>query len=160
TDSKELRIDAKQTPRLLIRRATHHHAVQATDLGHGLIKRKNTAVEHDWEVAMHDFQAVHKRIVEWRHFTIFTRAQSFQPGFARMYDQRTDSGRLDRVSKTKQRFLGILLVYRDPAFDCYRYFDRSFHCSDAIAYQRRLGHEARAEAALLDAIRRTADIKV
>ena len=59
---------------------------------------------------------------------------------------------LDRVRERKQRFLGILLVDSNPAFDSHGNFDRRLHGGDAISDHRRLRHQAGAKPALLHAV--------
>ena len=77
-----------------------------------------------------------------------------------MHDQRIGAGRLDRLGKRKQRLIGILLVDADAAFHRHRNLDRRFHGGDAVGDQRRLEHQAGAEAAFLHPVGRTADIEI
>ena len=68
--------------------------------------------------------------------------------------------RFDRAGKCVERLLGILLVDADAALHRDRDRDRGLHGGDAVADQRRLRHQAGAEAALLHAVGRTADIEI
>ena len=77
-----------------------------------------------------------------------------------MHDQRVGAGRDDMSRESRQRFLRILVVDADAAFHRHRDRDRRLHGGDAIADQRRLRHQAGAEAALLHPIRRTADVEI
>src|SRR5260221_10475678 len=77
-----------------------------------------------------------------------------------MHDQRSDAGTLNCVGKCKQRFIRILLVDSYSAFHRYGNLYRILHGRNALANQRRLGHQTGAEAALLHAIRWAADIEI
>ena len=112
------------------------------------------------EVGMRGLEPEHARIIERRHLAVLARRQALQPGLARMHDQRVGAGRLDRVGECRQRLLRVLVVDADAAFDRHRNCDRRLHRGDAIADQRRLRHQAGAEAALLHAVRRAADIEI
>ena len=158
--AKEQRIDVQQPPRLLIGGPAHHHAVHMRELRLRLLEAGDAAIEHDFEIRMRRLEPVHDGIIERRHLAIFARRQSFQPGLARVHDQRVGARRLDRLGERKQRLLGILLVDADAAFHRHRNFDRGFHGGDAIGDQRRLRHQAGAEAALLHPVGRTADIEI
>ena len=68
--------------------------------------------------------------------------------------------RFDRLRKNFERLLRVLRVDADAAFDRDRHRDGRLHRRDAVADQRRLGHQAGAEAAVLDAVRRTAGIEI
>src|SRR5262245_66606651 len=63
-------IHIEQLPRLVIRRSTHHHPVQRTELSSRLVERRDTAVEYDFKVRMCLFEAMDKRVVKRRHFAI------------------------------------------------------------------------------------------
>src|SRR5262249_7789061 len=79
---------------------------------------------------------------------------------ARVHDERGDARRLDCTSERFERLLRILLVDADAAFDRDRQLDRARHGGDAVADERRLRHQARAEAAPLHPLRRAADIEI
>ncbi len=109
---------------------------------------------------MRGLEAIHEVVVERRDVAVLARRQALQPGLARMHDQRIDAGRLHRCGKRVERLLRILLVDADAAFHRDRNRDRGLHRGDAIADQRGLRHQAGAEAALLHAVRRAADIEI
>ena len=77
-----------------------------------------------------------------------------------MHDQCVGAGRDHAARQHIQRHFRILIVDADPAFDR----DGNFHCAlhggDALGDQRRLRHQARAEAAALHPVGRTTDIEV
>ena len=109
---------------------------------------------------MRGLEAEHDVVVERRDVAVLARRQAREPGLARMHDQRVGAGRDDRGGESRQRHLGILVVDADAAFHRHRDRDRGLHRGDAIADQRRLRHQAGAEAALLHALRRAADVEV
>ena len=109
---------------------------------------------------MRRFQPIDPCIIERRHFAVFFRRQTFQPGLASVHDERIGAGLLHRLDKYLQRLFRILIVDADAAF--HRNGDRhgGLHRGDAVADERGFGHEAGAEAPLLHPIGRAADIQV
>ena len=77
-----------------------------------------------------------------------------------MHDERVGTRLLDRAGEMFQRLLGILLVDADAAFYCHGYRNGRLHCRNAFAHERRLRHQASAEAAVLHPVGRTADIEI
>ena len=77
-----------------------------------------------------------------------------------MDDQRIGAGGDDAARQLIERGFRILIVDADPALDGDGNADRLLHGLDASGDQRRLGHQAGAEAAVLHPVRRTADIEV
>jgi hypothetical protein len=77
-----------------------------------------------------------------------------------MHDQRGDAGALDGRGQRLERFLGVLIVDADAAFDGDGQIDRGRHGGNAIADESGLRHQACAEAALLHAFGGTADVEV
>ena len=77
-----------------------------------------------------------------------------------MHDEGLDSCGDDDARERIERFLRILVVDADAAFDGHRDFHRRLHGGDAVADQARLRHQAGAEPALLHAIGGAADIEI
>src|SRR5262249_16550711 len=88
------------------------------------------------------------------------RRKALQPGLARVHDQRSNAGALDRAGERFERLLRILIVDADATLDAHGYLNRGCHGRDAVADESRLSHQASAEAALLHAIGGTADVGV
>ena len=110
---------------------------------------------------MRGLEPKHDVVVERRDVAVLARRQAGQPGLARMHDQRVGAGRArPSRSTSSSACFGILVVDADAAFHRHRDRDRGLHRGDAIADQRRLRHQAGAEAALLHAIRRAADVEI
>ena len=109
---------------------------------------------------MRRFEFIDEGVVERRDRPVVLRAQALEPGFARMDDERRRARRLHRVGEGKQRLARLLLVDADAAFDGDRNVDRGGHRRDAFGDQRRLAHQAGAEAAALHAVRRAAAVQV
>ena len=153
-------IDRQQAPRLLIGGAAHHHAVERADVLPRLFDTGDAAIEHDAKIGVRGFQPMHDLIVERRHLAIFLRRQPLQPGLARMHDQRVGPGPLHHFGERKQHLVRVLLVDADAAFDRHRDIHRRLHGSNTVADQRRLVHQAGAEATFLHPVGRAADIEV
>src|SRR5262249_30785015 len=158
--TEPLRIDSQQPPRLLIGGAPHHHAVEMAKMLRGLLDAGDAAIEHDGELWMPSLEPVDATIIERRNLAVLGRRKPLKPGLARVHDQRIDARTLDRAGERFERLLGILRVDTDPALDGHRHTHLRPHGGDAITDQRRLSHQAGAEAPLLYAVRRAADIEV
>ena len=109
---------------------------------------------------MRRLQAIDARIVERRHLAVLLRRQPLQPRLAGMHDEGAHAGAGDDVDEALQVALAILLVDADAALDGHRHLDLPLHGRDAGGDKLRLGHQAGAEAALLHAVGRAADIEV
>ena len=121
---------------------------------------RDAAVEHDRQTRMRGLEAKHDVVVERRDVAVFARRQAGEPGLARMHDQRVGAGRDDMSRESRQRLLRILVVDADAAFHRHRDRNRGLHRGHAIADQRRLRHQAGAEAALLHPLRRATDVEI
>ena len=77
-----------------------------------------------------------------------------------MHDESAHAGGGDDIDETLQVALAVLLVDADAALDGHGHVDLPLHGGDARRDQLRLGHQAGAEAALLHAVRRAADIEI
>src|SRR3974390_3741044 len=86
--AEEGRIDREQTPRLLVGRAAHHHAVKLFHFRERLLDAADPAVEYNWPVRMRGFEMMHQRVVERRYLAVLLRREALQPRLARMHDQR------------------------------------------------------------------------
>src|SRR5262245_9095744 len=106
------------------------------------------------------FEPTDARVIERRNIAVLARRKAVQPGLARVHDQRSNAGALDRAGERFERLLRILIVDADATLDAHGQLDRSCRGRDAVADESRLSHQASAEAALLHAIGRTADVEV
>ena len=109
---------------------------------------------------MRRLEPINALIVQRRHIAVFFRRQPFQPGFACVHDQRVDTGGHDRLRECIQRGFLVLIVDTDAALHRDRNRDGRLHRRHAVPDQRRLGHQAGAEAAVLHAVGRTAGIEI
>ena len=123
-------------------------------------KAADAAIDDDGHVWHRRFQAIDPVVVERRDVAILLRRQSAEPGLAGMHDQRIGAGCHDGTRERIECRFRVLVVDADPAFDRHGYRDRCLHCGHAGTNQRRLGHQAGAETALLHPVRRTTDIEI
>ena len=149
-----------QPPRLLIGGAAHHHAVDVLEMARGLLDARDAAIDRDVQRRIGALEPIDAVVVERRDIAVLARREPVEPGFARMHDQRIGAGRDHGAGERVERLFRVLLVDADAALHRDRQRDRGLHGGDAIADQRRLGHQAGAEAPFLHAVRRAADIEV
>ena len=105
-------------------------------------------------------EPIDQAVIERRDVAVLARRQTLEPGLARVHDQFIGAGRNHRLRQRAQRHFRILIVDADAALDRHGNAHRALHCRNALGNQRGLRHQAGAEAALLDAIRRAADIEI
>src|SRR4029078_4542261 len=86
--SEEKRIDSDKAPGFLIGGSAHHHAIEHAKMRLSLLQIGDPPIEHDLWVGMRRLQPMHERIIERRHFAVFTRGQTFEPGLARVDNER------------------------------------------------------------------------
>ena len=77
-----------------------------------------------------------------------------------MDEERIGAGRDGCVGEAVERRFRVLLVDADAALDRDRHRDGGLHRRDAVADQRRLAHQAGAEAPVLHPVGRAADVEV
>src|SRR6266852_3090829 len=112
-----------------------------------------------WRV-MGALEPIDAVIVERWDVAVLARREAIEPGLARMHDEGVDARRDHDARERIERFLRILVVDADAAFDGHRNPDRRLHGGDAIADEARLRHQTGAEPALLHAIGGAADIEI
>ena len=153
-------IDGQQSPRLLIGRASQHHAIDMSEMLLRFSDTADAAIDDDGHVRHCRLQPIDPVIIERRDVAVFLRRQSVEPGLAGMHDQRIGARRDDAARQFVERNLRILIVDADAAFDGDGNLHRALHRGDAFGNQLRLRHQAGAEAAILHAVGRAADIEV
>ena len=120
----------------------------------------DAAVEHDVKPRMRALKPIDALVIERRNFAVFFRRQAFEPSFPACTMSASAPARCDGLRENFKRRFRILLVDADAAFDRDRDRNGCLHRRDAVADQRRLRHQASAEAAVLHAVGRAADIEI
>ena len=160
--AEQQRIDRQQPPRLLIGGAAHHHAVDMREMRLRLLDAGDAAIDaRSADRGCARLEPVDAIVIERRDVAVLARRQALRArpcAHARSAHRRRPL-RPRRVSASSDCFR-ILLVDADAAFHRDRDRDRRLHRGDAVADQRRLRHQAGAEAAFLHAVRRAADIEI
>ena len=153
-------VGRQQPPRLLIGRASQHDAIDMRKMRLCFRKARDAAVDDDGHAGHRGLQPIDPVVVERRDVAIFLRRQSIEPGLAGVDNKRVRAGGDHAARERIERDFRILVVDADPALDRDGNADRALHRGDAVGDQRRLRHQAGAEAAVLHPVRRTADIEV
>ena len=125
-----------------------------------LLDAADAAIDDDGHIRQRGLQPIDAAVIERRDVAVLLRRQSVQPGLARMHDQRVAAGGDHAARQRIERRFRILVVDADAAFHRDGNFHRPLHRGDAVGHQRRLRHQAGAEAAVLHAVRRAADIEI
>jgi len=129
-----------------------HHPIKVSQVGFDLGQRFHPAVNRHGQVRKIFLQLVDTRVIQRRNFTVFFRAQAFQPGLARMHN-KSSATRL-RDCRNKFFHIGILFHIVDTDAVLYRHRNRTgcMHRRDTFSNQSRFGHQYRADLACLHAI--------
>ena len=103
---------------------------------------------------------MHDVVAQRRNLAILLRRQPLQHGIARVDDEDFAAGRRDRADEVADEAVVLTLVETDAMLDGHRNRDGVAHRLHAIGDDRRLGHQAGAEAAGLHALGRAAAIEI
>src|SRR5262245_7387568 len=125
-----------------------------------LVERADAAIQYDFERGVIALQPIDTLIVQWRNAAVILGREAFEPGLARVNDERGAACASDLSSETIEPFLLILFVNADAAFDRHRNRYGSTHGDEAFGDVIGLGHETSAEAALLQAVGWTTAVQV
>ena len=99
-------------------------------------------------------------VAQRRQLAVLLRADAVQPGVARMDDEHLAAAVGDGADEVAHEGVALDAVDADPVLDGDRERDRVAHRRDAVGDERRLGHQAGAERAALDALARAAAVEV
>ena len=158
--AEQLGIDAEQELGALVGGPADHDAIDLGEVGFGIGDRADAAVDRDRERGEGRLQPINPAILERGDVAVFAGREALKPGFSGMHDESVGAGRDGRARQGLERFGGILVVDADPTLDRDRHGNCGLHGRDARADERRLAHQAGSEPALLDAVRRAADVEV
>ncbi len=153
-------IDRYEHRRVLIGRPPQHDPADMGKVRFRFAKRPDPAIDDDRQIRPRSFEPVNPLIVERRQLAVFFRAETAQPGFARVNDEGVAARCGDGLDETGEIGLAVLIVDADPAFYRYRHANCGTHGRDAFGDEPRLGHQAGAEPARLHAVGRAADIEI
>src|SRR5207253_11254828 len=118
------------------------------------------SIQHDRQRRKISLQALHDFVAERRNLAILLRRESLQHGVSRMHDEYIATCALDEADKIAYEAVVVIAIETDPMLDRHRQRHRIAHRLDAIRDECGLAHQTRAEAAGLDALRRTAAIQI
>jgi hypothetical protein len=121
---------------------------------------RDAAIDDHRNTGQRSLEPINTIIVERRDIAVFLRRQSIQPRLTRMNHQCVRACSNHRAAQRIKRHFRILIVDTDAALYRDRNFDGLLHRRNAFSHELRLRHQARAEPAVLHAIRRTADIEI
>ena len=154
-------VGLREQPRIVIRRAAEHHAVDVRELALDRVPAREPAVGDDRQRRELALQPVHDVVAQRRHFAVLLRREPLQHRVARMDDEERRSPRCrNRADEIADEAVVLVAIEPDAVLDGDRNRHGVAHRPHAIGDERRLGHQARAEAAGLHALGRAADVEV
>ena len=141
------RVELRDEPRILIRGAPEHHAVDVRRARartcRASVSPPLITIRERGELAL---QPMHARIVERRNLAILLRAQAVQPRLARVHDERVAAGRRDGRDEAAHELVGIVVVDAEPRLHRHGHRNGAAHRGDAVRDSARIEHQRRAEA--------------
>src|SRR3984893_189724 len=143
------RIGIEEQRRVLVGGAPHHHAIDVIEFGAHLGECREAAVEHHGNIGKAPFQGMDESVIQRRKVAVLPRRQAFQPGFARMDNERVATGGDDAPGQKTERRLRVLFVDTRAALDGHWQSNPRSDGGDAIADKLRLAHQTSAESTAL-----------
>ena len=126
----------------------------------GLLEAQDAAVGLNVQVRTVLLQAVHLMMAQGRDLAILLRRQALEPGLARVHRKTVTAGRGDRIHEAQHMLVGVDIVDADAMLHGHRDRYRLPHGRHPVGDPLGLGHQARADAAFLNAIAGAADVEV
>src|SRR2546430_8889858 len=125
-----------------------------------LLPGGDAAVDHDSELRKVLLEPIDVVVLEWRNLAVLLRREALQDGIARVDDEGSAAGRGDCGDEVPEK--SVILDPVDAGSMLHRDRNADFppDYRDALRDQRRLGHQAGAESALLHPLARAADVEV
>ena len=117
-------------------------------------------MQHDRERGKVALQPVHDFVAQPRHFAVLLRREPLQHRVARVHDEHLAAGFRHRTDEVAHEAVVLVGVEADAMLHGHGQRHRIAHRAHAVRHQRRLRHEAGAEAPRLDTLRWTAAVQV
>ena len=149
-----------QEPRVLVRLAPDHHAVQVLQLLFHLVERLDAAVDADVQVGHLRLEAVHEIVVQRRDLAVFLGAEPLEPRLARVDNKYATTRVTDSLYKISEKIPAVELVDSDTALDGDGNGNCVLHGLETVGHKALALHEACPEVSVLHAVRRATAIEV
>ncbi|CAM2145558.1 protein of unknown function [Pararobbsia alpina] len=153
-------VDIGEHPRVVIRLAAQHHAVDVLEMFFRFVERLDPAVDRDFERREIALELIRKLVLERRDLAILFRAQALEDGVARMHDKDIAARVGNRADKVAHKAVFADVVDPDAMLDRDRNRHNVTHRLDAVRNQFWLRHQASAKRAALNALGRTTAIEI
>src|SRR5450830_476539 len=154
------RIETGHQERIVVSLAPQHDAVDVLQMRVDLRHRLDAAIDEDFQRGEIALELIRVVILERRDFAVFLRAQALQDRVAGMHDERLAAGLGNLADEVAHEVIRLDVVDADAMLDGNINRHRIAHGLHAIGHQRRFGHQAGTERALLHPFGRATAIQV
>ena len=154
------RIPLAQPPRVVVRLAPQHDAIDLLQLLLHLRRGGEAAIDRDGQMRKVALELVRHGITQRRHFAVFFRAEALEPGVAGMHDEGAATGITHRANKIADKVITLVFVDTNAVLHRDRHVHHIHHGFDAIGHQHRLIHQAGAKSAALHPLARATTVQV
>src|SRR6516164_1537301 len=97
--SEQVLINLGEEIRILIGRASEHHAIDVGEMSYRFAERPDSAIHDDGKIWPTHLDAIDPIIVDRRYVAVLLRAQAFEPSLAGMQDEGAAAASRHRVDK-------------------------------------------------------------
>ena len=140
--------------------AAEHHAIDMAQVRGRRLHGRDAAIDHHRQPRPLALEAVGPVVAQRRDFAVLLRRQALQPGIAGVHHHHRAAGGDHLVDEAGEGIVVVVLVHAEAALHRDRDGGCRGHRRHAVGHQRRLSHQAGAEAAHLHAIGRAAAVEV
>src|SRR5438874_3497464 len=149
-----------QQPRIVVRGAAEHDAIDVLQVLRNLRVRGNAAVDDDLALREVALEPINVVILERRDLAVLLGREALQHGVARVHDVRAATRLRHRADEVTHEAIVLDLVDADAVLHRHRHWhglaDRPHAARDELG----LRHQARAEGDALHALARAADVEI
>ena len=145
---------------VLVGLATNHDAIHFPHVFVYLIQCLYAAVKDDFDVRKGLLDGIGALIDQRRDIPVFLGGEAGKDRLAGMDGQAGAAGGFHAAHKPVKEIIVILVIDADTGFHRHRYADRRLHGFDTARHQLRLGHQNRADLALLNPVGWAAHIQI
>jgi len=157
---EEALVPAGEVPRLVIGGAADHDAIDAAEVLLNVVGAADTAVGNECERREVLLERGDDVVPQRRQLAVLLRADAVQPGVPGMDDEHVAAALGNGANEIAHEGVAFDAVDADPVLDGDRDSNGVAHRTHAVGNERRLGHQAGAEGAALDALARAAAVEV
>src|SRR5664279_3603923 len=115
--SETIALRLSEQPRVVIRGAAEHHAVDVVEFARDRRVRRDAAVDDDGQLGKVAFEAMHEVVFQRRYLAVLLRRQPLEDGVARMHHEDAAPGRGNSTDEVAHEGVFVDRVYANAVLD-------------------------------------------